>query len=183
MTSRVGNAASARRSAESAKYLRMDDAKARTGKHRNRQLRDHRQVEGDTVASLDAAKIAEQCGELIDPDIEFLIGDGFDLFRFRLGYPDQSRLVVTGFQVAIDAVVTNVEPTADKPLPKRRVAGVQRRMPIVVPGEQICVFLVAFRKVLLTKTFKNTRIACICLSNKLWTCMKILLLSPVNSDL
>src|SRR5437763_7872765 len=161
----------------------MDGTKTRTGEHRNRQLRDHRQVKGDTVASLDASKIAKQCGEFIDPDIEFLIGDGFGLFFFRFGYPDQSRLVVTCFQVAIDAIVTGVELTADKPFPKRRVTGIQRRMPKVVPGKQICVFLEAFRKVLLTKTFKNTRIACICLSNKLWMCMKILLLSPVNSDL
>ena len=55
-TSRVGNPVSARHPAESTKNLGMDDAKARTGEHGNRQLRDHRQVEGDTVASLDPAR-------------------------------------------------------------------------------------------------------------------------------
>src|SRR5439155_21089099 len=92
-------------------------------------------------------------------------------------------LVVTGRQVAIDAVVTSVEPTTDEPLPKRGVARVQRRVPIVVPREQIRIFLEALRKVLLTEPFKNTRIACIGLPNKLWRGLIVLLLPPVNGDL
>src|SRR5579883_481401 len=161
----------------------MDDSKTRTGEHRNRQLRNHRQVEGDTVASLDAAKITEQRSELIDSDVEFLIGNGLSRFVFRFRYPDQCRLVVTGFQMAIDAVVTSVESPTDKPLPKRWVARVQRCVPVLIPGEQVCVFPEAFRKALLFEAFKDTRIVCICLSNKLWTGMKILLLPPVNCNL
>src|SRR6266566_6366833 len=161
----------------------MDDAKACTGKHGNWQLRDHGEVEGNAVASLDPAEIAEQCGELIDPGVKFLIRDGLGSFCFRLGHPDQSSLVATGRQVPIDAVVRSVEPTADEPLPKRRGARVQRRVPIVVPSEQIRVFLEALRKVLLTEPFKDTRIACICLPNKLWRGVIVLLLPPVNGDL
>src|SRR5262249_6890827 len=113
----------------------MDEAKARTGKHGNGQRRNHWQVEGDTVASLDPAEILEKCGELIDPDGEFLIRDGPGLFRFRLRHPDESRFVAIGRQVAIDAIVTRVEPTSDEPLPKRRIARVQRRVPTAVPHE------------------------------------------------
>src|SRR6266550_865265 len=161
----------------------MDDAKACTGKHGNWQLRDHGEVEGNAVASLDPAEIAEQCCELIDPGVKFLIRDCLGSFCFRLGHPDESSLVATGSQVAIDAVVRSVEPTADEPLPKRRVARVQRRVPIVIPREHIRVFLEALRKVLLTEPFKDTRVACICLPNKLWRGLIVLLLPPVNGNL
>src|SRR6266567_3227494 len=182
-TTRVGNSFSARRPAESTINLGMDNAQARAGKHGNWQLRDHGQVEGYAVASLDAAETLEKRSELVYPDVEFLIRNRLGVFRFRLGHPDYSRLVAIGRQVAIDAVVRDVEPTADEPLPKRRVARVQRRVPIVVPGEHIRVFLVALRKVLLTEPFINTRIARICLPNKLWRRLVILLLPPVNGDL
>ncbi len=87
VTARVGNAAAACHAAEATKHLRMDDAKARTGQHRHRQLRNHGQVEGDAVASLDATEIAEQCGELIDSGIEFLIGDGLAYVLSRARAP------------------------------------------------------------------------------------------------
>src|SRR5205823_8493184 len=128
-------------------------------------------------------EISQKCGELVYPDVEFLICDHLGIFCFRLGHPDDSSLVAIGCQMAIDAVVTSVEPTADEPLPKRRVASVQRRVPIVVPSEQIRVFLEALRKVLLTEPIKDTRIACICLPNKLWRGLIVLLLPPVNGDL
>ena len=117
------------------------------------------------------------------PDVEFLIRDHLGFLCFRLGYPDESSFVAMRRQVAIDTVVTSVEPTADEPLPKRRVASVQRRVPIMVPGEQIRVFLEALRKVLLTEPFKDTRIACVCLTNKPWRGLIVLLLPPVNGDM
>src|SRR5579859_2995734 len=182
-TLRVSDPTSARRSAEAAKDLGMDNTQARTGQHRNWQLGDHWQVEGDSIARLDPAKVAQQGGELVHLDVKFPVSDRFGIFCFRFRYPDQGGLVGTGRHMAIDAVVTRVQPTADEPLPKRWVACVQRCVPIVVPGEQIRVFLEALRKVLFAESLKNTRIACIGLPNKLWRGLIILLLPPVNGDL
>src|SRR5438552_833201 len=57
-TFRIGHPTSASCPAESTVNLGMDDAKARTGQHGNGQLRDHWEVEGDAVASLDPAEIS-----------------------------------------------------------------------------------------------------------------------------
>jgi hypothetical protein len=92
-------------------------------------------VEGDTIPALDASEIAEQRGELIDSDVELLVGNCQGGFVLQLGHPDQRRFVTIFRQVAINAVVTGVEPTTNEPLPERRVAGVQGCMPGLIPGE------------------------------------------------
>src|SRR5690242_1974169 len=117
----------------------MNGTETGTGEHRNWQLRYHRHVEGDTITSLDAAKITKQRSKFIYSNIEFFVGDRQSCFSFRLGHPDQSCLVVTGCQMAVYTVVTCVELTTDKPLPKWRVACVKGRMPVTVPTEQISV--------------------------------------------
>jgi hypothetical protein len=48
--------------------------------------------------------------------------------------------------VPVHTVVTGVQLSADKPLPERGIAGIKRGMPIVIPGEQISIFLKALRE-------------------------------------
>src|SRR5437660_470519 len=140
-------------------------------------------MKGHTVAGLGSAETSEQRGKLIDPDVEFLVRDCLGRFSFRLWYPEQCCLVAIGRQVTIDAIVTRVEPTADEPLPERRVTRVQCRVPVMIPGEQIRVLLETLRKVFLTESFIDARIASIGLPNELWRGLIILLLSPVDSNL
>jgi hypothetical protein len=57
--------------------------------------------------------------------------------------------------VPIDAVDAGIQPAADKPLPERRVAGVEHRLPLGIPGEKIGVFLEAVGKVLLAESLED----------------------------
>ena len=57
---RIGDAVAARRAAEAAEDLRVDDAEAGAGQHRHGQLGNHRQVEGHPVAGLQPGEVAQQ---------------------------------------------------------------------------------------------------------------------------
>ncbi len=83
----------------------------------------------------------------------------------------------------VHAVVTRVQLSADKPLPERGVAGIQRRVPILIPGEQISILLEAFGEILLAKALENIRISGIGLSNKLRRRVVVIFFLPVNCDL
>src|SRR3990172_10498130 len=76
MTAGVRYSAAAGCATESAKYLRVDDAKPGTSQHRDRQCRHHRQMERHPIAGLDAAKISEKRSELIHSYIKLLISYG-----------------------------------------------------------------------------------------------------------
>jgi len=60
--------------------------------------------------------------------------------------------------MAINAVVTGIESTADKPFPEGRMASVQRDVPILVPVEEICVLLKALRKVVEAESVEDSRV-------------------------
>ena len=180
---RVSDAVAARCTAEPAEDLRMDDAQPGAGQHRDRQLGDHRQVEGDAVAGLGVADTAQQRRELVHLPIQLLVGDRLGGLRLRLGHPDERGLVRAGGQVPVDTVVAGVEPAADKPLPERRVAGVERGVPIGIPGEQVGVFLEAFREVRLTEAFEQGGVGAVRLGDERRRRMVVFLLAPVHRDL
>jgi hypothetical protein len=183
VASRVGDPASARRTAEATEHLGMDDAQAGAGEHRNGQFGHHRQVEGHAVADLHVAEVLQERGELVDPAVELPVRDRLGLFRLGLRHPDESCLITTGRQVAVDAVVAGVQPTTDKPLPKRRVCGVQRRMPVGIPREQVSVFVEALREVLLPESLEDGRVGRVGLPDEFCRRLIELLLAPVNGDL
>ena len=182
-TLRVGDPPAARGTAEPAEHLRVDDAKAGARKHRDRQLGDHWQVEGDPVTGLHATEVPEECRELVHPTVELLVGDRFRLLVLGLRHPDERRLVVARSQMAVDAVEAGVQASADEPLPERGVAGVKRRVPVRVPIEQVRVLLEALREVLLAETLEDGRIGRVRLRDERRWGVEVFLLPPVNSDL
>ena len=93
---------------------------AGTGEHRDRQLGDHRHVERDAVAGLDAQP-NQHVGELADLAMQVLIGQHASVAG--LPFPDDRRLVLPPCrQVPIDAVVTGIRLPADEPLGVRHRA-------------------------------------------------------------
>src|ERR1700686_3768112 len=164
----VGHAAATGRAAEPAEHLVVDHPEAGAGEHRNRKIRNHRHMKGDAVADVHSAKPAQECSKLIDPFVELLIGDRLGFLAFGLGDPDERRLVASLRKMAINAVDARVEPATDEPLPERRIAGVQRGVPVLVPREQVRVLLEALGEVLLAEAFADAGVACIRLSDELW---------------
>src|SRR5205823_4262286 len=100
-----------------------------------------------------------------------------------LRHPDERRLVAIGGQVAVDAVVTGVQPAADEPLPERRIARIQRRLPVRVPGQQVGVLLEALGEVLLGETLQDRGVARVRLADELRRRWVEVLLPPVDGDL
>src|SRR5262249_49685214 len=111
------------------------------------------------------------------------VRDGPDVLGLWLRDPDERGLVAIGRQVPVDAVVGGVEPPADEPPPKRRIARVQRRMPVGIPREQIGILLEAFGKAFLTESLKNAGIGRVCLRDELGRRVVVLLFTPVHRDL
>jgi len=64
----------------------------------------------------------------------------------RFWNPNQRHFVLILRQVPVHAVVTRIDLSADKPLPERRIARVERGVPILIPGQQIGILLKAFGK-------------------------------------
>ena len=89
------------------------------GQHRDRQLRDHRHVDRDPVAGLDA-QLLERVGRLADLAQE--VAEGQRPGVARLADPVVGDLVAeTALDVAVDAVVGDVELAAGEPLRERQL--------------------------------------------------------------
>ena len=179
----VGDPLAARGTAEPPEHLGVDDAQAGARQHRDGQLGNHRQVEGHAVADLDPGDALQERGELVDPPVELLVGDRLGLFRLRLGHPDERRLVAARGQVAVDAVVTGVQPASDEPLPERRRAGVERRVPVGVPAQQVRVLLEALGEPLLAEPLEDGRVGRVGLRDERRGLVGVVLLAPVHRDL
>src|SRR4029077_716354 len=147
------------------------------------QVRNHREMEGHAVTLLEPTEVAEQCGELIDALIQLLVGDGLRYLVLRFRDPDEGGLVPVLRQVAVDTVIGGVQPTTDEPLPEGRVAGIERRVPVLVPGEEVGILLEALGEVLLPESVEDGRIPRIGLANKFGRRIEILLLPPMDGDL
>ena len=100
--------------AEPAKDDAVRRADPGAGQHRNRQFRDHRQINRYPVA-LFYPQAFQPVGKAADLPIQVPIG--IDLPIPRLPFPDDGGLVAAGrVQMPVDAVVSGVEPAAAEPL-------------------------------------------------------------------
>src|SRR5215203_5207087 len=106
----------------------MHRADARAGEHRDGELRNQWQVEGDAVALADSERL-QDVRKLADLAIEIEIGQRAAIAG--LTFPDERRLVTArGTDVAIEAVGGGVELAVDKPLRIRCV-------PVEHPGPRL----------------------------------------------
>ena len=103
---RVRDTAGERVGGEAAEHDRMDRADARAGEHRVGRLGDHRQVDGDAVALLDAMKV-QNVGEAVHLVGEFGVGDVAGLGGI-VAFPDDRGLVGALGQMAVDAIVGDI---------------------------------------------------------------------------
>ena len=112
--------------------MRGTDARAR--EHRHRCFGNHRQVDVDAIALLDAETL-QHIGELLDLVEEVGVGDGARVTGFA--FPVDGDLVAsTGLHVTIEAVVRDVEPSTHEPLGIRQVPFADRA-PLGVPVEKV----------------------------------------------
>ena len=99
----------------------MDGADARAGEHGVGGFGDHRQVDGDPVALLDALGL-EHIGKAAHLGVELPVGDLLVLGRV-VALPDDRHLVAALVEMAIDAVVGDVEGAVLEPF-DRYVVGI-----------------------------------------------------------
>jgi len=78
-----------------------------TGEHRDRGVRDHRQIQRDPIAP-DHALALEDVGKAADAVVELLIGDVLVTLRV-VTFPEQGDLIATLIEMAVDAVVADVQ--------------------------------------------------------------------------
>ena len=114
-------------------------------------------MNGDAISRLQPAEIAQQRRKFIHAHIEFAIGHRYRRIAFRLRNKNQCRFVFILGKMAIHAVVRSIELPAHEPLPEWRIIGIERRMPILVPTQQVGVFPEAFRKFILAESVEDVR--------------------------
>ena len=100
----------------------------------------------------------------------------------RLGDEVKCSLVLVLGQMAIDAIVTGVDPAADEPPPERRIARVQRDVPSLVPFEKIGVLLEVVGEVVETEAVEDFPVGQVGLSNEFLGRLDVGLLLPVNRN-
>ena len=102
--------------AEAAKHHRMRHTDARTRKHGDRCLRNHRHVDGDAVALLQAATL-EHIGKARDLDGQLGVGQRAHITGFA--FKDQRPLVAAAFaHMPVDARIGHIDAPIDEPLGK-----------------------------------------------------------------
>ena len=109
--------------AETAEYDRVDHAQASTGQHRDRQLRGHRQVNGHAIAGLQPCEITQQCRHFVYAHPQILVGHYHGSFTLGFRHEDDGSLVLVLVQMAVNAVIADVEFSAHEPFPERWIAG------------------------------------------------------------
>ena len=108
----------------------MDRADARAGEHRVGRFRNHRHIDGDAVALLDAARF-QHIGELADFRVQLPVGDIPVVLRV-VALPDDRRLLAALGEMPVDAIVGNVQNAVLEPF-DRDVA--RREGDVLDPGE------------------------------------------------
>src|SRR5579885_1351055 len=114
------NAAGERIRREATEHHGMNRANARAGEHGVSRLRNHRHVNGDTVALLDVA-IAQDVGEAAYLVVQLLVGDVLRFF-WVVAFPDDRGLPAAAVQMAVDAVIGGVEKAVLEPFNRDIVA-------------------------------------------------------------
>jgi hypothetical protein len=92
----------------------VDGTNSRTSEHRHRQLGDHGKVDTDAVAFFHAQSF-EGVGDLAYLILHLSVGDGSRIARFPFKN-DRGLVCSVAKGVAIDAVMTCVQLSVDKPL-------------------------------------------------------------------
>ena len=101
-------------SGETAEYDTSGSAPMReAGENADRQLGNHRQIEGDAVAFLNAVFL-ENVGEFADFFMELFVGEFF-VFTRVVSFPDEGYLVPSFLQVPVKTVVGHVQLAALEP--------------------------------------------------------------------
>ncbi|MNZ57484.1 hypothetical protein D3C78_754650 [compost metagenome] len=98
---------------EAAEHHRVDGTDAGAGKHGEGGLGDHRHVDAHPVAFLHPACF-QRIGQAADLAVQFAVGDGLGILGV-IAFPQQSGLFAASGQVAVDAVVADVELGAVEP--------------------------------------------------------------------
>ena len=91
----------------------MNGADARTCQNRDRDLGDHRQIDGDPVALLDAERF-HRVGKLAHLFIEFAIGDVL-MVSGLVSLPDDRGLVAAGREMTVETIGRRVEGAVEIP--------------------------------------------------------------------
>jgi hypothetical protein len=125
-------------------------------------------------------EVAQQRGELVHLAVQLAVGDRHRLGGLGLGHEDDGRLVPVLGQVAVHAVVAGVQLAADEPLPERRLAGVQRGVPVLVPAQHVGVGPEAFRVVVFAEPLENIRVSSVGLGDEPGRRVEVRLLAPVD---
>ena len=106
------------------------------GQHRDHGLEDHRHVDGDPVALLDA-ELGERVGGLADLVLQLGVRHRAGVV-VGLAHPVQRDPVTEAvLDVPVEAVVRRVDGAADEPLRERRVRPVQHLVPLGVPVQPL----------------------------------------------
>src|SRR6516225_3962300 len=85
--------------------------------------------------------------------------------------------------MAVDAVITGVELSANEPLPERRVAGIQRGVPVLVPAKHVGIFSETVREFFDTESLAHRRIGQVRLTNEFGGGIEIFFLFPMDRNL
>ncbi|OIQ68104.1 hypothetical protein GALL_503080 [mine drainage metagenome] len=179
----IGDALATGLPGEAAEYLAVDHTQPGAGQHGDGQLGGHGQVQGHPVAPLEAADIPEQGRELVHADPELLVRHVLDGLLFRLRHEVERRLVAVRGQVAVHAVVANIQLSAHEPFPEGRLGGIEGLGPGLVPVEQVGVFVVALGEVLLGEPLKNAAIRHVGLGDEGWGRLDELFFLPMDRKL
>ena len=105
------------------------------GEHRDDDLGDHRQVDPDHVALLDA-EVLERVGEALDVAVQVGVGD-VALLPLLAAPVVGDAVAVAGLDVAVEALRRGVQPPVGEPLVEGRVGVVEPLARLDVPVEQL----------------------------------------------
>ena len=119
---------------EAAEHDAVGGADAGAGQHRHRRLGDHRQVDVDPVAGLHAEAL-QGVGEALHLVEQLGVRDRPGVARLALEV-DGDLVAAPGGDVAVEAVVGDVELAADEPLGVRQLP-LADRVPVLRPVEQL----------------------------------------------
>jgi hypothetical protein len=173
----------ARGAAEPAEHRRVNDTEPGAGQHGDRQLGHHRHVQRHPVAGLQAQVVAQHRRELVHLPVQLRVADRHVGVGFQLRHEDDRGLARAGRGEPVHAVVAGIQPAAGEPLPERRVAGVQCRVPGLIPGEQVGVLLEAVGEAFLGEPAEDGRVGGVGLRDEPRGRRVGLLLTSVHRDL
>ncbi len=115
----------------------MHRTNPRARQHRNRQFRDHLQVDADAVALADAERL-QRIGGLLHFGVQFRVGEALALVGVVALPDDGDRVAVPRLDVAVDAVVAGVELPALEPCDSgRAVVAVAYAVPLARPADAL----------------------------------------------